>query len=78
MSTWIALAVAVAAIAATHFFCVRPGLRGQRAMSRSSSGDAETERQLAELREELRVLRAQDSLDSERAPGRQPEPLGDA
>jgi len=78
MSTWIALAVAVAAIAATYFFCVRPGLRGRCAMSKTSSSDPETERQIAELREELRVLRAQDSLDSGRVPRRHPTPPADA
>jgi hypothetical protein len=78
MSTWIALAVAVAAIAATYLFCVRPGLRGQCAASKRSSADAETGRQLAELREELRVLRAQDSLDGGRVPGRHPTPRADS
>jgi hypothetical protein len=78
MSTWIALAIAIAAIVATYVFCVRPGLRGQCAMSRSSSSDAETERQLAKLREELRVLRAHDSVDSGRVPRRHPAPPADA
>ena len=78
MSTWIALAVAVAAIAATYVFCVRPGLRGRCAMSRSSSSDTATGQQLAELREELRVLRAQDSLDGGCVPRRHPAPRADA
>ena len=66
MSTWIPAFVAVAAIAATYFFCVRPAMRGRCAMNRSAGHDPDTERQVAELREELRVLRAQDSLDSGR------------
>jgi hypothetical protein len=78
MSTWIALVVAVAAIAATYLFCVRPGLRGQCAMTRSSSSDTATAQQLAELREEVRVLRAQDSLDGGCVPRRHPEPRADA
>jgi hypothetical protein len=78
MSTWIAAAVAIAAIAATYFFCVRPMRQGRCAVSTSSSSDAETERQLAELREELRVLRAQDSLDTGRVPRHHPTPPADA
>lgn len=74
MSTWIAAFVAVAAIAATYFFCVRPGLRG-RCGTGGRAGDAD--RQLAELREELRVLRAQDALDSGRVPGIRPAPPAD-
>lgn len=64
MSTWIAAFVALAAIAATYFFCVRPGMRGRCAMSGTAGHDLPTDQQVAELREELRVLRAQDSLDS--------------
>lgn len=78
MSIWIAAFVAVAAIAATYFFCVRPGLRGRCAMSGDTGHDADTERQVAELREELRVLRAQDSLDSGRVPSSRPAPPTDA
>jgi hypothetical protein len=59
-------------------FCVRPGLRGQCAMTRSSSSDTATAQQLAELREEVRVLRAQDSLDGGCVPRRHPEPRADA
>ena len=66
MSTWIAAFVAVAAIAATYFFCVRPAMRGRCAMNRTAGYELPTDRQVAELREELRVLRAQDSLDGGR------------
>ncbi|MBW0090380.1 hypothetical protein I4I73_16490 [Pseudonocardia sp. KRD-184] len=66
MSTWIAAFVAVAAIAATYFFCVRPALRGRCAMSGTTGTDPATDRQIAELREELRMLRAQDALDDGR------------
>lgn len=51
--------VAAAAVAVTYFTCVRPHLRERRR-------DAERDRQLAELSEELRVLRARDSLAGER------------
>ena len=76
MSTWIAAAIAVAAVAATYFSCVRPMLRGRCASSGTLGQNAEaqnaeisnqeTDRQVAELREELRMLRAQDALDSGR------------
>lgn len=78
MSIWIAALVAVAAIAATYFFCVRPGMRGRCAMNGAASHDLATDRQVAELREELRVLRAQDSLDSGRVPSSRPTPPTDA
>lgn len=68
MSTWIAAFVAVAAIAATYFLCVRPALRGRCAMSGATGADPVTDRQIAELREELRMLRAQDALDDGRVP----------
>lgn len=78
MSTWIAAFVAVAAITATYFFCVRPGMRGRCAMNTSADPSPDTDRQVAELREELRVLRAQESLDSGRVPSRRPIPPADA
>ncbi|MGH3775971.1 MAG: hypothetical protein ACRDRR_09610 [Pseudonocardiaceae bacterium] len=68
MSTWIAALVAVAAITATYLLCVRPTMRGRCTTGGPPTGDAETERQLAELREELRMLRTQQSLDSGRVP----------
>lgn len=66
MSTWLAAGVALAAIAATYFCCVRPAMRGQCAASRADTGSAsaELDRQLGELREEVRVLHAQDLLDA--------------
>lgn len=74
MSTWLAGLVALAAITATYFFCLRPHLRGRGcAMTGESSGkDAELDRQVAELREEVRAMRAQDSLDSGRVPTNKP------
>lgn len=80
MPTWIAAVIAVAAITATYFSCIRPHLHGRGCAMGGSAGQntgtptaaaeaAETDRQLAELREELRVLRAQDHLDSCRLPG---------
>jgi hypothetical protein len=78
MSTWVAAAIAVAAILSTYFFCVRPAMRGRCATSVSPGPGAENERQLAELREEVRVLRAQDSLDSGRVHNRQSTPPTDA
>lgn len=78
MSTWVAGLIALAAIAVTYFSCVRPHLRGRGcAMTRSSTHNAELDRQVAALREELRVLRAQDSLDSGQAPRTKPAPPAD-
>lgn len=68
MSTWIAALVALAAIAATYFFCMRPAMRGRCAMNGTADHNLDTDRQLAELKEELRVLRAQDALDTGRVP----------
>ena len=81
MSTWVAAMIAVAAILATYFFCVRPALRGRCAMSARLGPGAdtgtETARQLAELREDVRLLSAQDALDTGRVPGRHPIPPTD-
>ncbi|QJY47849.1 hypothetical protein [Pseudonocardia broussonetiae] len=74
MSTWIAAFVAVAAIAATYFFCVRPALRRRCAASGTTGADPVTDRQIAELREELRMLRAQDALDGGRISRSHPTP----
>ena len=52
MSTWVAALVAAAAITLTYVFCVRPMLRGRAA-------DSHAEDPEIVLREELRVLRAQ-------------------
>lgn len=75
MSTGIAALIALAAITVTYFSCVRPMLRGRgHCAADGSTRDAELDRQVAELREELRVLRAQDSLDSGRVPRSRPAP----
>jgi hypothetical protein len=80
MSTWLAGLIAVAAVTVTYFSCVRPHLRGRGcAPARGSAEqDAELDRQVAELLEELRVLRAQDSLDSGRVPSSKPAPPTEA
>jgi hypothetical protein len=54
-SVWIAGLIALAAIVATYFSCVRPHLRNRGGCG--MTGDAELDRQVAELREELRLLR---------------------
>lgn len=72
MPTWMAALVAVAAIAAMWLFCVRPHLKGSGscAMGANSIQDAEVDRQIAQLREELRILRAQDAVEASRTNGR--------
>lgn len=72
MSVWLAGVVALAAITVTYVFCIRPHLR----MS-GAEQDTELDRQVAELREELRVLRAQDALDSGRVPSSRPPTRND-
>jgi hypothetical protein len=64
MPTWLTAVVAVAAIGAVYFFCMRPMRRGNCAMTGGSAQDPELARQIADLREELRVLRAEDALES--------------
>lgn len=77
MPTWVAALIAVAAIAAVYFFCMRPMRKGSCAMG-GSQHDAELDRQIADLREELRVLRAEDSLESGRVPTDRPTPPADS
>jgi hypothetical protein len=77
MPTWLAALVAVAAITAVYFFCIRPMRSGNCAMSGGSAENAELDRQIADLREELRVLRAQDSLESGHVPTQPPKPRSD-
>lgn len=78
MTTWLPPLVAAGAIAATYFFCMRPRLRGRGCgMAAGSTADTELDRQIAELREELRVLRAQDTLDTGRATSSKPQPPTD-
>lgn len=76
MASWLAALLAVAAITATYFLCVRPLLRerGHRVTTGNSAQNTELDRQVAELREELRALRAQDALDSGRVPSSKPTP----
>lgn len=68
MSTWAAALVAAAAIGLTYLFCVRPMMRGRGhcgMSARTSRHDEErgvTKREIADLREDLRILRAQDRL----------------
>lgn len=57
MSTSLAALTAIAAIAITYFTCIRPMRRG------TGSAEAELDRQIASLREEVRVLRAKDDSD---------------
>jgi PII-like signaling protein len=74
MSTWVGALVAAAAIGLTSVFCVRPMMRGHSGctMHRSAAGQlgdrSVREREIAQLREELRVLRAQGVLDRQTAP----------
>lgn len=63
MPTWLAALVALVAVTAVYFFCLRPVRRGGCAMG-AHRPDPELQRQIAELREELRVLRAEDALAS--------------
>jgi len=82
MSVWIAAAIAFAAITATYFSCVRPHLRNKggcgMAGGTAACSDAELDHQVAELREELRVLRAQDALDTGRVSTSRLAPPNDA
>jgi hypothetical protein len=67
MSTWVAALVAATAITLTYFFCVRPMMRGRGGCAMPGcapvrqQGDGDSE--VAQLREEIRALRAQDRLD---------------
>lgn len=75
MSTLVAALVAAGAVTAVYFFCLRPMRRGTCEMTGGSQEqDAELDRQIADLREELRVLRAQDALDSGQIPISRPNP----
>ena len=78
MPTWLAALVAVAAITAVYFFCIRPMRNGNCAMSGGSVRDPELDRQIADLREELRVLRAQDSLESGQVSSDPPRPRSES
>lgn len=59
--------IAVASLATTWFVCLRPMRRGWWAMGESAGDrDGDLKRQIAELTEEVRVLRAQDALAEDR------------
>ncbi|MFR9802669.1 hypothetical protein ACL02T_10240 [Pseudonocardia sp. RS010] len=70
MSTWVLPAVS---IIVTYLVCIRPSLRGGCKMGRDACSDPIVERQLAELRTELRLLRAQDSGDDADSLGNRPQ-----
>lgn len=74
MPTWMAALIAIAAITATYYFCIRPMRRGECGMAAGENQDDERSREIAELREELRILRAEDDLESGQASesGKQP------
>jgi hypothetical protein len=73
MPTWLAGLVAVAAITVTYFFCLRPHLRGRDCTATGGAAhDRELDRQVTELREELRAMRAQDCLGSGQVPSSTP------
>lgn len=74
MPTWFAAVVALAAITTTYLFCVRPMLRGRCATTATDTALDERERgrQLGELREQVRILRAQDALDAGQSPSGTP------
>ena len=76
MPTWFAAVIALAAITATYLFCVRPMLRGRCTTTTTGTAldERETDRQLGELREEVRILRAQDALDAGQPPSGAPGP----
>src|SRR6516164_3880303 len=57
MSTWLSAAAALAAIALTYLICVRPHLPGRALAVQSHSKNQAVDRQLADLRDELRALR---------------------
>lgn len=78
MSTLVAALIAIGAITAVYFFCVRPMRRGGCGMMGGSQRGVELDRQIAGLREELRLLRAQDSLDWGQVPNKRPGPPTDA
>lgn len=72
MPVWVAAVIALAAVSVTYFTCIRPHLRGSGCGMTGSGHSADTDRQIAELREELRVLRAQDTLDARGAQAAKP------
>lgn len=65
MSTWVVAVIAIASVTATCLFCVRPMLR-RRSHRGAPGGRADLDRQITELRDDVRVLRAQEMGDGER------------
>lgn len=55
MPTWFVALVAIAAVTVTYFSCVRPMLRG-RGRCGAPGGSGDLDRQIAELREDVRVF----------------------
>lgn len=70
MPVWVAAAIALAAV--TYFSCIRPHLRGSGCGMTGSGQSTDTGPQIAELREDLQVLRAQDALDARGAQAANP------
>lgn len=67
METVLLAAIAAAVLAATWFFCWRPMWKGRCPTSGGAgNSDAELRRQITELSEEIRMLRAQDTLAEDR------------
>lgn len=70
MSTWVAALVAAAAITLTHFLCVRPMMRGRGGCAMPGCGPGGQQgvggSEVAQLREEIRALRAEDRLNRRR------------
>lgn len=67
MDTVLLVVVAAASLVAIWFFCLRPMRQGRCGMSGGAgNGDAQLQRQIAELQEEIRMLRAQDALAEDR------------
>lgn len=70
--------IAAATIAAVYFFCIRPMRRGHCGLDSDNAGEAQLDREVAALREDLRVLRAQDTLDHGGESITQPTPRREA
>lgn len=69
MPTWLAALVTLAVIVVVYLFCIRPMRRGACAISRVGR-EPELARQIAELREAVRVLREEDHRASDPSPQR--------
>lgn len=68
MPTWMAALVLAVAIGATYVFCIRPMRRGEcGAGAAGVAHDAEHAREIAELRDEIRILRAENDLERDQA-----------